>query len=147
MSNVSEEETSPENDVEVEIEKGDSNLGRLRRKWQLASARKAMLKDTLCLGVVSGVTIGFSARIKTWSSAPNIWPSTRESGSDNEEKGTGVEASRLRRNPRLLFVSAVNVEDQVGRATFGLVEEGRAESLSEDVNLEDDDVTWDSKKA
>lgn len=27
------------------------------------------------------------------------------------------------------------------RVTFGLVEEGRAESLSEDVNLEDDDVT------
>ena len=68
-----------------------------------------------------------------------LWPNTRESGSDFEEKGTGVEAaSRLRRNPRLLFVNAVNVEDHVERATFGLVEEGRAESLSEDVNLEDD---------
>jgi hypothetical protein len=55
----------------------------------------------------------------------------------------GVEASRLRQleYPRLLFANAVNVEEVVGRATFGLVEEGRAESLSEDVNLEDDDVT------
>jgi hypothetical protein len=46
-----------------------------------------------------------------------------------------------RQNPRGSFVKAVNVENLVVRATFGHVEEGRAESLSEDVgNLEDDDV-------
>ena len=75
-----------------------------------------------------------------------LWPSTRESGSAIEEKGMEVEASRLRRYPRLLFANAVIVGDLVVRATFGLVE-GRAESLSEDVNLEDDDVTRDPKKS
>jgi hypothetical protein len=83
--------------------------------------RRMMFQDTICGRVLA----------------------SRESGSDFEEKGKGVEASRLRRNPRLLFANAVNVEDHVGRATFRLVasEEGRAESssLSEDVNLEDDD--------
>jgi hypothetical protein len=41
-----------------------------------------------------------------------------------KEKGKGVEASRLRQNPRLLFANTVN---HVGRA---------AESLSEDVNID-----------
>jgi hypothetical protein len=72
-----------------------------------------------------------------------LWPIIRESGSAIEEKGIEVEASRLRRYPRLLFANAVIVGDLVVRATFGLVE-GRAESLSEDVNLEDDD---DPKKS
>ena len=69
-----------------------------------------------------------------------LWPSTRESGSTIGEKGREVEASRLRRYPRWLFDKVVNVGDLGVRATFGLVEEGRAESLSEDVNLEDEDV-------
>ena len=53
--------------------------------------------------------IGFSARIKAWSSA-----------SDNLA-GVG-----LRRYPPLLFANAVNVGDHVGGGTFRLVEEGRA---------------------
>jgi hypothetical protein len=88
-----------------------------------------------------------SVRALIFGVVPQIlWPSARESGSAIEEKGREVEASRLRRYPRLLFANAVNVGGLVGRATFGLIEEGRAESLSEDVNLEDDDVAWDSKK-
>ena len=75
------------------------------------------------------------------------WLSTRESASANEKEGREVVASRLRRCPRLMFVN--DVGDLALRATFGLnalVEEGRAESLSEEVNFEDDDVvTWDSK--
>ena len=69
------------------------------------------------------VTIGFSARIKTWSSAPDI---------------LACEGLRLRRYPRLLFANAVNVEDIVGRATRtfgGVVKEGRAESSSKPQKL------------
>ena len=69
-----------------------------------------------------------------------LWPSTRESGSAIGKTGREVEASKLRRCPRLLFANAVNAGDFVVPATFGLVEEGRAESLSEDVSLEVDDV-------
>lgn len=68
-----------------------------------------------------------------------LWPSARESESAIEEKGR--EVSRLRRYPRLFVANAVIVGDLVERATFGLVDEGKAESLSEDVNFEDDDVT------
>jgi hypothetical protein len=96
------------------------------------------------------VTIRFSARINIWNSlsAPNTVTEYSQIGICLQEKETEVEASRLRRYPHLLFANAINVGDLAGRATtFGLVEEGRAESLSEDVNLEDDDVTWDSKKA
>ena len=43
-----------------------------------------------------------------------------------------------------MFANVENVADRVLRVRFGpvgLAEEGRAESLSEDVNLEDDCVT------
>ena len=59
-----------------------------------------------------------------------LWPSSRESGSAIGEKGREFEASRLQRNPHGLFSKAVNVGYLVVHATFGLVEEGRAESLS-----------------
>jgi hypothetical protein len=71
-----------------------------------------------------------------------LWLRSRESGSTIEKEGREVDASRLRRYPRLLFANAANVEDLAVRVGIdGPVEEGRAESLSEDVNLEDDDVT------
>ena len=73
-----------------------------------------------------------------------LWLRSRESGSAIEKEGREIDASRLRRYPRLLFANAANVGDLAVRVTFGIdgpVEEGRAESLSEDVNLEDDDVT------
>jgi hypothetical protein len=79
-----------------------------------------------------------------WSSAPNTVAEYSRIGICLGEKGREVEASRLRRYPHLLFAITVNVGDLARRAALGLVE---AESLSEDINLEDDDVTWDSKKA
>lgn len=69
----------------------------------------------------------------------------RTAGSCPDEKGgREVTVSRLRRYPRWKFES---VGGRVLRVVFelnGTIEEGRAESLSEDVNLEDDAVTWDS---
>ena len=55
--------------------------------------------------IIVTIQDGFSTRIKICCSAPDIL--------------AGVEASGLRRYPRLLFANAVNVEDivPVGRAT------------------------------
>jgi hypothetical protein len=92
------------------------------------------------------MTTGFSARIKT---SPNTVAEHSRIASANEKEGSEVVASRLQRYPRLMFVN--DVGDLELRETFGpnaLIEEGRAEIFSEEVNFEDDDdvVTWDSKR-